>query len=115
MFVSNNPSLVLHGAEDLRIENVSPDLQTVLAWPAAHVQRPVPVYGSQDVLIEVHKTGICGSDVHYLKHGRIGDYIVEEPMCLGHESAGIVVAAGDGARLGGLAVGDRVALEPGVG
>ena len=38
----------------------------------------------------VKKTGICGSDVHYLVHGRIGDFIVEKPMVLGHESAGIV-------------------------
>lgn len=36
-------------------------------------------------------TGICGSDVHYLKHGRIGDFIVKEPMVLGHESAAVVV------------------------
>ncbi len=34
--------------------------------------------------------GICGSDVHYLKHGRIGDFVVNAPMVIGHESAGVV-------------------------
>ena len=58
------------------------------------------------------KTGICGSDVHYLRHARIGDYVMEEPMCLGHESAGVVVKVGS--RVAGVRVGDRVALEPGV-
>lgn len=58
------------------------------------------------------KTGICGSDVHYLRHARIGDYVMEEPMCLGHESAGVVVKVGS--RVAGIRVGDRVALEPGV-
>lgn len=35
--------------------------------------------------------GICGSDVHYLTHGRIGDFIVTKPMVIGHEAAGVVV------------------------
>ena len=34
--------------------------------------------------------GICGSDVHYWTHGAIGTFIVNEPMILGHEAAGIV-------------------------
>lgn len=34
--------------------------------------------------------GICGSDVHYLTHGRIGDFIVTKPMIIGHEAAGTV-------------------------
>ncbi|OQE04400.1 hypothetical protein PENVUL_c033G00540 [Penicillium vulpinum] len=57
-------------------------------------------------------TGLCGSDVHYWQHGRIGPYVVENPIILGHESTGIVVESGSGVQ--GLAVGDRVALEPGV-
>lgn len=56
--------------------------------------------------------GICGSDVHFLKHGRIGDYVVEKPMILGHEGAGIVAAIGKNVKT--LSVGDRVALEMGV-
>ena len=44
----------------------------------------------------MHSVGICGSDVHYLKNGRIGDFIVTEPMVLGHESSGIVTEIGEG-------------------
>lgn len=38
--------------------------------------------------------GICGSDVHYLVNGRIGDFVVREPMIMGHESSGVVVKLG---------------------
>ncbi|KAG8852393.1 hypothetical protein FRB96_008739 [Tulasnella sp. 330] len=66
---------------------------------------------ADDVLVEVKKTGICGSDVHYLLHGRIGDFVVEAPMVLGHESAGIVHKVGP--KVKHLKAGDRVAIEPG--
>lgn len=56
--------------------------------------------------------GICGSDVHYLVHGRIGDFILKKPMIIGHESSGIVHKVGD--RVTHLKIGDRVAIEPGV-
>ena len=45
-------------------------------------------------MVQIRSVGICGSDVHYWTHGRIGDFIVNEPMVLGHESAGIVTAVG---------------------
>lgn len=61
----------------------------------------------------MHAVGICGSDVHYWKRGRIGDFILTAPMVLGHESSGIVSAVGEGVT--NLKVGDRVAIEPGVG
>ncbi len=47
-----------------------------------------------DVLLEMYCTGICGSDVHYWKHGRIGDFVLTAPMVLGHESSGIVLETG---------------------
>lgn len=47
-----------------------------------------------EVLIAIQSVGICGSDVHYWKNGSIGDFIVKEPMVLGHESSGIVVKTG---------------------
>jgi L-idonate 5-dehydrogenase len=54
--------------------------------------------------------GICGSDMHYFRHARTGDFVVRSPLVLGHEIAGTVVALdGDAA---GLAVGDRVAVNP---
>ena len=57
-------------------------------------------------------TGLCGSDLHYYNHGRNGDFVVREPMCLGHESSGTVTAIGP--NVTSLQVGDRVAMEVGL-
>ena len=86
---------VLRGARDLVVE-----------------QRPEPVPGHGQVLVQVMSVGICGSDVHYYEHGRIGRFVVESPMVLGHESAGVVRAVGAG--VSGDRVGQRVSIEPGV-
>jgi L-iditol 2-dehydrogenase len=72
-------------------------------------ERPEP--DTDEVLIAVHDIGICGSDIHYYRHGRLGDYVVEDPLVLGHESAGEIVAVGEDVTE--LEVGERVALEPG--
>ena len=64
------------------------------------------------VRIAIHTVGVCGSDVHYYTHGRIGPFVVEAPMVLGHEAAGTVVEVGEGVTH--LKVGDRVCMEPGV-
>ena len=64
------------------------------------------------VKIKLHTVGVCGSDVHYYTHGRIGPFIVNAPMVLGHEAAGTVVEVGEGVTH--LKVGDRVCMEPGV-
>ncbi|KAF9247310.1 chaperonin 10-like protein [Melanogaster broomeanus] len=76
-------------------------------------QRHVPEIGAHDVLVEVKKTGICGSDIHFLVHGRIGDYVLKpgSDMVLGHESSGVVYQVGHSVTH--LKPGDRVALEPG--
>jgi len=68
--------------------------------------------GPQDVRIAVHTVGICGSDVHYYTHGRIGPFVVDAPMVLGHEASGTVTEVG--AEVTTLSVGDRVCVEPGV-
>jgi D-xylulose reductase len=68
--------------------------------------------GPADVRIAVRCVGICGSDVHYYRHGGIGPFVVKEPMVLGHEAAGVVLEVGSDVK--GLAVGDRVCMEPGV-
>jgi D-xylulose reductase len=68
--------------------------------------------GPGEVKIRIHTVGICGSDVHYYTHGRIGPFVVERPMVLGHEAAGTVVGVGNGVRH--LHEGDRVCMEPGV-
>lgn len=74
------------------------------------VQRPVP--GPDEALIKVACIGICGSDIHYYEHGRIGRYVVDGPLILGHEAAGTIVEIGANVR--NVEVGDRVAIEPGV-
>ncbi len=68
--------------------------------------------GPGDVRISVDTVGICGSDVHYYTHGKIGPFVVKSPMVLGHEAAGVVAEVGEGVTH--LAVGDRVCMEPGV-
>ncbi|KAI9666955.1 MAG: hypothetical protein M1831_001460 [Alyxoria varia] len=86
---------VLHGAKDLRLE------KPLIPPPAAG-----------ELQIAVQATGLCGSDLHYYSHGRNGDIIMQEPMCLGHESAGTVAAVGPAVY--GFEPGDRVALEVGL-
>lgn len=62
--------------------------------------------------VAVQSTGLCGSDLHYFNHYRNGDIIVQEPLILGHESAGVVCAVGF--QVEDLKVGDKVALEVGL-
>lgn len=92
---SRNRAAVLHGVGDVRLE-----------------ERPVPIAAAGELQIRVLACGICGSDVHYFREGRIGHYILEEPMILGHESAGIVLASGNDSDR--WLVGKTVAIEPGV-
>lgn len=68
--------------------------------------------GAADVRVKIDTVGVCGSDVHYYTHGRIGSFIVEAPMVLGHEAAGTIVEVG--AAVTSLKVGDRVCMEPGI-
>ncbi|WP_238655505.1 NAD(P)-dependent alcohol dehydrogenase [Paenibacillus piscarius] len=72
----------------------------------------MPVARKGEVIVKLDYVGICGSDVHYLEYGRIGDFVVDGDFILGHECAGEVVELGPGVKH--LKVGDRVALEPGV-
>lgn len=73
---------------------------------------PVRAPGRGEVLVHVKATGLCGSDVHFWKAGRIGSLVVAGDAILGHEAAGVVVRCGAGVQ--GLRPGDRVAVEPGV-
>jgi L-iditol 2-dehydrogenase len=72
--------------------------------------RPLPAFQPDEVLVRVAAVGVCGSDVHYFRHGRIGDFVVDGPLVLGHELSGTIVAVGDGVDAG--RVGQRVAVEP---
>lgn len=73
---------------------------------------PVPKPADDEVLVRIKSVGVCGSDIHYYRHGRIGTYVVEKPIILGHESSGEIVETGKGVR--SLKIGDRVSLEPGI-
>ncbi|WP_375482499.1 NAD(P)-dependent alcohol dehydrogenase [uncultured Jatrophihabitans sp.] len=72
--------------------------------------RPVPAPGPQDVLVQVSSVGVCGSDAHYYRHGRIGSFVVSDPLVLGHEAAGHIVAVGD--VVPDERIGQRVSIEP---
>ncbi|MEX0277483.1 MAG: NAD(P)-dependent alcohol dehydrogenase [Ruegeria sp.] len=76
------------------------------------IDRAEETLGPRDVRIKLHTVGICGSDVHYYTHGRIGPFVVNEPMILGHEASGTVVEIG--ADVTSLNLGDRVCMEPGI-
>ena len=79
----------LHGAGDVRL----------------HIeQRPAPAAGER--LVEVTSVGLCGSDLHWFTEGGIGDAVVERPLVLGHEMAGVI--------RGGPDDGVRVAIDPAV-
>lgn len=72
--------------------------------------REIPVPAADEVLVKVAAVGVCGSDVHYYREGRIGDFIVNEPMILGHEASGTIVAVG--AEVPESRIGERVSIEP---
>lgn len=88
----------------MRASVLSPDLSVAL------VERPVPALLDDEVLVQVGAVGICGSDVHYWKEGRIGDFVVRQPIILGHEAGGTIVAVGRD--VSPLRVDQRVGIEP---
>ncbi|MCZ7647679.1 MAG: alcohol dehydrogenase catalytic domain-containing protein [Planctomycetota bacterium] len=75
--------------------------------------RPVPEPGEGEVLLRMTAVGLCGSDLHYWRCGRIGDQVVRFPQPLGHEPAGRIAALGKGCTRG-LREGQLVAIEPGI-
>ncbi|GAA1049236.1 NAD(P)-dependent alcohol dehydrogenase [Arthrobacter russicus] len=83
---------------------LTPGLELVLE------QRQVPVPDADQVLVQVSSVGVCGSDVHYFREGRIGDFVVDAPIVLGHEAAGTIVAVGSAVTP--ARIGERVSIEP---
>jgi L-iditol 2-dehydrogenase len=73
-------------------------------------ERPIPAPAAGDVLIRVSSVGVCGSDTHYWRHGRVGSFVVDDPLVLGHEAAGTITAVGEG--VDPARVGQRVSIEP---
>jgi L-idonate 5-dehydrogenase len=86
-------SATLVGAEDLRM-----------------IEAPLAPLAPGMVRVRFGAGGICGSDLHYFRHGRTGDFVVETPLTLGHELAGEIAEIAGSAP--GLKVGDRVAVNP---
>ena len=84
-------ALVVHGAGDLRFDDL-----------------PAPVPEPGQVLVRNTHGGICGSDLHYYKHGAVGAFSLQEPLVLGHEVVGRI----DYDPSGALATGTPVAIHP---
>ncbi len=83
----------IHGAHDLRLS-----------------EEPIGTLGADDVELRLGAGGICGSDLHYFQHGRVGPYVIRAPLIPGHEASGIVERVGSAVR--GIGVGDVVAINP---
>jgi L-idonate 5-dehydrogenase len=92
-------AVVAHGAGDLRLEPV-----------------PVPEPGPGQVAVRIRYGGICGSDLHYWRHGAVGEFRIREPLVLGHEVVGSILSTGSGGGAGtggaALATGTAVAVHP---
>lgn len=86
-------ALVIHAPGDLRVESV-----------------PTPALGASQLRVRVRCGGICGSDLHYFRHGGFGTIRLQEPMVLGHEVAGVIEEVGAAVR--GFAAGERIAVSP---
>lgn len=71
-------AVVIHSPLDLRVDDVSEQ-----------------AVGPHDVKVKVQAGGICGSDLHYYRHGGFGTVKIREPMILGHELAGSIVEVGN--------------------
>ena len=72
--------------------------------------RALPSIDVDQVLVRITAVGVCGSDVHFFKEGSLGDWVVESPLVLGHESGGVIVAVG--ADVDPARIGERVSIEP---
>lgn len=88
-------AFLLHGARDMRPQDLDR-----------------PVVSAGQVVLRVKRAGICGSDIHYYSHGRIGSFIPKRPFVLGHEFSGEVVSIGDG--VDRIMVGRRVTVDPSI-
>ena len=83
----------LHGAHDLRLTPQAPR-----------------ALGPHDVRLRLGAGGICGSDLHYYQHGRVGAFVIREPLIPGHEASGVVAAIGS--EVTRVRLGDKVAIDP---
>ncbi len=101
VLIPSNLCAVLHAKGDLRIED-RPIVRSQLRAGYAVVRMVI--------------TGICGSDLSSFLKASVGGADLQGPMVLGHECAGIVhmLPPGQEVGYGGVKVGDRVAVKPGL-
>lgn len=83
----------IHASEDLRFTDIEP------VAPGPH-----------HVLVRLGAAGICGSDLHYYFHGKVGAFVIREPLTPGHEASGIVETVGSAVTR--VAPGMKVAINP---
>ncbi|CAJ2509495.1 Uu.00g145210.m01.CDS01 [Anthostomella pinea] len=88
----------------------NPSLQVTEDHNIKMVDAPIQEPGKGEVTLQIKCSGICGSDMHLWKSGRIGSLEVKGDCILGHEAAGIVLKCGEGVT--DLKPGDRVGVEP---
>ncbi len=86
-------TFLLYGSKDIRLS-----------------EKSIPNLGADQVLVQPKFTGICGSDVHYFRHGYCGNFVPKQPFALGHEFSGIIHSVGENVQY--LKVGDEVAVDP---
>ena len=86
-------SLKIHGPLDLRIDDY-----------------PLDNLGPNQVELKIAIGGICGTDLHYYKHGGFGQIKLREPMILGHEVSGFVSKIGSNVE--NLSIGQLVSVSP---
>ncbi|KAJ5717604.1 hypothetical protein N7488_003250 [Penicillium malachiteum] len=103
----------------IKASHPNPSLQVTADHKLKSVDAPVYAPGRGEVLVHIKATGICGSDIHFWKTGRIGSLVFEGDCIIGHEASGIILQCGEGAPspryyTNYLILGDRVAVEPGV-
>ncbi len=83
----------IHAAKDLRLDEIAD-----------------AALGEHEVEMRLGAGGICGSDLHYYGHARVGAFVLREPLIPGHEASGIVLRVGSAVTR--VKPGDKVAVNP---
>lgn len=93
MTTTQGIACTIHGKRDLRLQS-----------------EPHNPLGAHDVRLRLGAAGICGSDLHYYSEGRVGAFVIREPLVPGHEASGVVAEVG--AAVTRVKAGQKVAINP---
>jgi L-iditol 2-dehydrogenase len=80
----------------LKVSHPNPSLHVTADHNLKSVDAPVYAPGPGEALVHIKATGICGSDIHFWKTGRIGSLVFEGDCIIGHEASGVVLQCGEG-------------------